>query len=93
MCVLHFCKIIRTCVFQINKLEIKDKAILVINICLLIINFSLAISLNVKIKNIDYDESLEKIFSYLKDSFYGVVALYGSCFIFNFIQYLPFFLL
>ena len=91
MCVLHFFKIIRTCVFQINKLEIKDKALLVINICLLIINFSLAISLNVKIKDIDYDKKLEDFFSYLKDRFYGVVALYASCFVLNFIQYLPFF--
>ena len=90
LCVFyHLIKLIRSFCLRYDEYEIIDKVVIVINICSIIINFSLAISLDVTLKDVHHNSTFENFFNELASSILGVTILYGFCLISNFFQCCP----
>ena len=89
MCLLHLIKLIRSFCLRYDEYEIIDKVVIVINICSIIINFSLSISLDVTLKDVHHNSTFENFFNELASSILGVTILYGFCLISNFFQCCP----
>ena len=90
LCVFyHLIKLIRSFCLRYDEYEIIDKVVIVINICSIIINFSLAISLDVTLKDVHHNSTFENFFDELASRILGVTILYGFCLVSNFFQCCP----